>query len=154
MNNSWGFNMKDDKYKSVNELIHYLVNAAGRNANFLLNVGPMPNGKIQDEFTDTLKEVGKWMVQYGESIYNTRANLMPPQDWGVVTSNDKAVYVHVLKKPAEPIVLKGITGKVKSCEIMGSNQRIKFKQSKTQVTLNPDEILWDNIDTIIKIQTI
>ena len=63
MNNSWGFNIKDDNYKSVTAIIHYIVNAAGRNANFLLNVGPMPNGKIQKEFQDTLKEVGKWMQQ-------------------------------------------------------------------------------------------
>jgi alpha-L-fucosidase len=56
MNDSWGFNIKDDNYKSVKVLIHYLVNAAGRNANFLLNVGPMPNGKMQKEFSDTLKK--------------------------------------------------------------------------------------------------
>ncbi|MBA2647114.1 MAG: alpha-L-fucosidase, partial [Pyrinomonadaceae bacterium] len=47
MNNSWGFNINDRKYKSTHEMIHYLVRAAGHNANFLLNVGPMPNGKIQ-----------------------------------------------------------------------------------------------------------
>ena len=61
MNNSWGFNITDTSYKTVKQLIHYLVNAAGRNANFLLNVGPMPNGKIQPEFIDTLQQIGKWL---------------------------------------------------------------------------------------------
>ena len=97
MNDSWGFNIKDDHYKSVKQLIHYLVNAAGRNANFLLNVGPMPNGKIQSEFVDSLNAVGKWMQQYGESIYATRRNVMPAQDWGVVTSKEKSTFVHILK---------------------------------------------------------
>ncbi len=41
MNNSWGYNITDLTYKSVPDLIHYLVNAAGHNANFLLNIGPM-----------------------------------------------------------------------------------------------------------------
>ncbi|HZX58524.1 MAG TPA: alpha-L-fucosidase, partial [Mucilaginibacter sp.] len=41
INNSWGFNITDRNYKSVKQIIDYLVNAAGRNANFLLNVGPM-----------------------------------------------------------------------------------------------------------------
>ena len=61
INQSWGFNINDRNYKTVKQIIHYMVNAAGRNANFLLNIGPMPNGKIQPEFADTLAVVGQWM---------------------------------------------------------------------------------------------
>lgn len=154
MNGSWGFNINDDKYKSVNQLIHYLVNAAGRNANFLLNVGPMPNGIIQSEFTDTLKEVGKWLHQYGESIYGTRGNIMPPQDWGVVTSKDKTIYIHILKAPQQTSVrIEGITGKIISCQLMGANQKIRFKQDKTGATINLDGIALNNVDTIIQVET-
>ena len=153
MNGSWGFNIKDDNYKSVNELIHYLVNAAGRNANFLLNVGPQPNGKIQNEFTDTLKGVGKWMQQYGESIYGTRGNVMPPENWGVVTAKNKTVYIHILKDSVQPILITGIMGKVKSCQLMGTNQKVKFKQDKNAVAINLDGISLNNVDTIIEIET-
>jgi alpha-L-fucosidase len=59
INNSWGFNINDTGYKSTRELIRYLVRAAGSNANFLLNVGPMPNGKIQPEFVARLREIGQ-----------------------------------------------------------------------------------------------
>jgi len=153
MNGSWGFDIKDDNYKSVNQLIHYIVNAAGRNANFLLNVGPMPNGKIQNEFVDTLKEVGKWMQQYGESIYGTRGNVMPPQNWGVVTAKNKAVYVHVLKDSSQPILITGIQGKVKSCQLMGTDKKVKYKQDKNVLTLNLDGIKLNDVDTIIEIET-
>lgn len=154
MNGSWGFNIKDDKYKSVPELIHYIVNAAGRNANFLLNVGPMPNGKIQSEFVDTLKEVGKWMAQYGESIYGTRGNIMSPQEWGVVTAKDKMVYVHILKSAEQPsILITGIPGKMKSCDLMGTDQKIKYKKNKTGVELNLDGVALNDVDTIIQIET-
>ncbi|MGI8744728.1 MAG: alpha-L-fucosidase [Bryobacteraceae bacterium] len=47
INNTWGYNSSDKKFKSTKQLIQYLVRAAGNNANFLLNVGPMPNGRIQ-----------------------------------------------------------------------------------------------------------
>jgi alpha-L-fucosidase len=153
MNGSWGFNIKDDKYKSSPALIHYLVNAAGRTANFLLNVGPMPNGLIQQEFQDTLKEVGKWLRQYGESIYGTRGNVMPPQDWGVVTSKDKKVYVHILKDSTRPIIITGIDKKIKSCKLMGKDQDIKYKQDKNGVTINLDRTPLDKVDTIIEIET-
>ena len=154
MNGSWGFNIKDDKYKSVNQIIHYLVNAAGRNANFLLNVGPMPNGKIQSEFTDTLKQVGKWMRQYGKSIYGTRGNIMPPQDWGVVTSKDKTIYIHILKNTGQTSIhIQGINDKIKNCQLMDTNQNVKFKQDKTGVTISLDKIALNDKDTIIQIET-
>ena len=152
MNGSWGFNIKDDNYKSVNQLIHYLVNAAGRNANFLLNIGPMPNGKIQNEFTDTLQKMGKWMEQYGESIYGTRGNVMPPQNWGVVTAKNKTIYVHILKDSTLPILITGIQGKVKNCQLMGSNQKVKFKQDKNGVIINTDGIKLNDVDTIVEIE--
>ena len=154
MNDSWGFNIKDDKYKTVKQLIHYLVNAAGRNANFLLNVGPMPNGKVQSEFVDSLNAVGKWMQQYGESIYGTRGNVMPPKDWGVVTSKGKSTFIHILKDSGlSTIVIEGVQGKVKNCRLMGTDQKVKFKQSKTGLTLNLEGIKFDSIDTIIEVQT-
>ena len=73
INGAWGYNSTDKRFKSVKTLIHYLVRAAGHNANFLLNVGPMPTGKIQPEFVERLSQVGKWLEKYGESIYETRA---------------------------------------------------------------------------------
>ena len=97
INGSWGFNIKDTSYKSVKTIIHYIVNAAGRNSNFLLNVGPMPNGKIQTEFTDTLAAVGRWMASNGVSIYGTRGNLIAPQPWGVITKKDKTLVYSCIK---------------------------------------------------------
>ena len=67
MNGMWGYRIEDQNYKSPKELIHYLVKA-WKNANLLMNI---PNN---GEFTavEHLKQVGKWMNQYGETIYGTR----------------------------------------------------------------------------------
>lgn len=97
MNGSWGFRITDRKYKTVREIIHTLAGAAGRNSNLLLNVGPMPNGEIQQEFQDTLKQVGTWISKYGQSIYGTRGGPLAPKEWGVTTQKANVVYVHVLK---------------------------------------------------------
>ncbi len=67
-NGSWGFNMRDKNYKSSKQLIQTMVKAAGFGANFLLNTGPMPNGKIQPKNIDTLAVMGKWLEKYGETI--------------------------------------------------------------------------------------
>jgi len=153
MNNSWGFNLADNNYKSVKQLIHYLVKGAGRDANFLLNVGPMPNGKIQPEFTDTLKAIGQWMQVNGETIYGTRGNIYPPQDWGVVTVKNKTYYVHVLQPPAQNyIFMPGFKGKILSASGRSDKKSIKFKQQPEGAFLYLDGVLTNAIDTIIELQ--
>lgn len=153
MNNTWGFNITDRKYKTVNQIIHYLVNDAGRDANLLLNVGPMPNGVIQPENVDTLSKVGDWVKKNGASIYGTRGNVIDPQDWGLVTSKGKTLYVHVINKIAQTFVtLPKLEQKVVSAALMSNGTKLKFKQTKDQTTVYLDGVSMDNIDTIIELK--
>ena len=110
MNGAWGYNATDKKFKSVTELIHYLVRAAGHDANLLLNVGPMPDGRIQPEFVQRLGAMGEWTAKYGESIYATRGGPVSPQAWGASTRRDNTVYVHVLQTADGELCLSGTAG--------------------------------------------
>ncbi|HEY0245261.1 MAG TPA: alpha-L-fucosidase [Mucilaginibacter sp.] len=154
INNSWGFNITDRNYKSVKQIINYIVNAAGHNANFLLNVGPMPNGKIQPEFADTLALVGNWMQKNGESIYGTRGGVIQPQEWGTVTSKNKQLFVHILKAPKLPyLFLPQLKAKVIKASIMGNGSNVKFKQLPEGVFIYTDNVITDPTDTIIELTT-
>lgn len=152
MNGSWGFNINDRGYKSVKQLVHYLVNAAGRNANFLLNVGPMPNGKIQPEFTDSLLKIGDWMKVNGESIYGTRGNVVAGQSWGVVTATEKAWYAHVLTLPENKVVIVP-TGKkrVRTATLLDGQVKLKFKQDKSGVVLYLENAPQASLDNVVKL---
>ncbi len=153
MNNSWGYNITDRSYKSVKQLIHYMVNAAGRNANFLLNIGPMANGVIQPEFRDTLKAVGDWMKQYGETIYGTRGNIIEPQDWGVVTGKGQSLYVHLLKPVGkEYIFIPGMKQKISSAILYAGKKKLKYKQLPEGVFVYLDEIEMNTVDTVIELK--
>ena len=74
-----------------------MVNAAGSNANLLMNIGPMPNGKVPQPFINSFKEMGEWISVYGESIYGTRGGYLPLQKWGAITQKPGKIYVHILK---------------------------------------------------------
>ncbi len=102
---AWGYNAEDTKYKSPKQLVGYLARAAGNNANFLLNIGPKPDGTIQPEFVSRLHEIGGWTSKYGESIYGTRGGPITPRPWGVTTAKAGKVYVHVLDWPDEALLL-------------------------------------------------
>ncbi len=154
MNNSWGFNITDTSYKSFPTLIHYLVNAAGRNANFLLNVGPMPNGRIQQEFVDTLKEIGKWMRENGSTIYETRGNIIAPQKWGVITAKDHFLFVHILQLPAGSsfIFLPNLKEKIVKAITFKDHTPVRFKQISEGVFIYLDGVKKSPPDTIIELE--
>ena len=151
MNGSWGFNLQDNNYKSPKALIQYLVTAAGNNANFLLNVGPMPNGKIQPEFVENLNKVGKWVEKNGETIYNTRNGIISQKSWGVSTQKGKITYLHILKADDSKLLLTELKQKVKSIKVFGTNETVKFKQDDFGLFLELPTKL-DEIDTILVIE--
>ncbi|HEX5552831.1 MAG TPA: alpha-L-fucosidase [Chitinophagaceae bacterium] len=153
MNGSWGFNINDTMYKSVKQIVQLLVKDAGMNANLLLNVGPMPNGKIQPEFIDTLHLVGKWMDQYGQSIYGTRAGFMSPEDWGVTTQKDGRQFIHVLKYPENGLLfIRGVKRKVLSATGFISGKPVKFKQMPEGVFFYMEGMSPDANDNVIEIK--
>jgi len=153
MNDSWGFNITDRKYKTSKALIQYLVNAAAHNANFLLNVGPMPDGTIQQEFTDTLKVLGSWLQKNGESIYGTRGGIIKEQQWGVVTAGEKKWYAHILRSPLQSyIFIPDVTVKVAKAVLLSNKTTLKFKQQAEGLFVYTDGLLLDDIDTIIELQ--
>jgi Alpha-L-fucosidase len=148
INGAWGYNASDKRFKSTRDLIHYLVRAAGSNANFLLNVGPKPSGEIQSEFRERLFEIGAWLREHGEAIYGTRGGPMPSRAWGVSTQNDTHVYLHILDWPDQLLPLPaGI--RVKNPRLFGSNRPIEITSVGDSVVLHLPEPTTDSHDRIV-----
>src|SRR5947209_4298588 len=134
LNENWGFNIGDSKYKSAAELERRLVRAAGNNSNLLMNIGPYPNGEIDPQCVSRLHEIGEWMSKYGDSIYNTRAGPIPPGDWGVTTQKENKIYVHVLNWSAPMLALAPVTRKITAAHTLPENSPVEFTQ-------NPDGLI-------------
>jgi len=149
MNGAWGFNITDRRYKSTRDLIRYLVRAAGANANFLLNVGPMPNGRIQPEFATRLREVGAWLSANGESIYGTRGGPIAPHPWGVTTRSGSHVYVHVLESPDASLLLPPLPSPVRAAKLLRGGRPVDFKTGAFGLVLTLPKDALDPIDTVV-----
>jgi alpha-L-fucosidase len=152
MNNSWGFNILDKNYKSAETLVQYLVKAAGNNANFLLNVGPMPNGKIQPEFVSTLKAIGEWLGKNGETIYGTRGGPVAPKSWGVTTQKGNKVYVHILNAEDSNLLIPDFGKTIKNISMFADGTKLRFRQDEFGTTIKIAKDKTDKIDTILIIE--
>ena len=151
INGAWGYNKNDKRFKTPAQLIHYLVRAAGNNANLLLNVGPMPNGVIQQEFVERLHAMGEWLRANGESIYGTRGGPIKPRPWGVTTQKGNKIYVHVLDWSDDLLALPKMP-KIAKASLLGSGQPVAVTEVAGGTLLRFPTAERDPIDTIIVLE--
>jgi alpha-L-fucosidase len=153
VNDSWGYTRGDRHWKTSAQLIRYLVGAAGRNANLLLNVGPMPTGKIQPEAAERLKEVGAWLAKYGDSIYGTRGGPIAPRSWGVTTHRGNRIFVHLLDWQDPALLLPRLQERVTHAYLMQSGAPIQVSQSDAGILLRLPEYDKSAPDNILVLET-
>jgi alpha-L-fucosidase len=105
MATQWSYRA-DDVYKPARDLIRMLVEVVAKGGNYLLNIGPGPEGELPPESLKRLAEIGAWMKINGEAIYGTRP--IPPYGEAKIryTSRparpDGTVYAIYLADPDEP----------------------------------------------------
>jgi alpha-L-fucosidase len=145
INGAWGYNAGDKRFKSVPDLIRYLVRAAGRDANFLLNVGPRPDGTLDPESVKRLQGIGEWMAKFGHTIRSTRGGPIAPQPWGVSTQTPEVVYLHVLDASAADdtgwLALSGSEG------LSANEVRAVADGSQVKSRKDPNGLLAVKLDT-------
>ncbi len=149
---AWGYNRNDKNYKSTTDLIHYLVRAAGNNANFLLNVGPMPNGIIQSEFVERLRAMGEWLSKNGESIYGTRGGPVAPQAWGVTTQKDGKVYVHILTAGVIGVSMPKLGAPIDSATLFRTGEKVNVVANGENLRLILPASATDPVDNIVVLE--
>jgi len=151
INNAWGYNKTDKHFKSTEQLIQYLARAAGYNGNFLLNIGPMPTGKIQPEFVERLRGMGQWLGRNGESIYGTRGGPIPPDSWGVTTQKPGKVYVHIMNWKGNLLALSKMPP-VTSAKLLTSGTSVGITPIEGGIVLRLPEGR-DDADTVVVLET-
>lgn len=152
INGSWGFNLQDRKHKSDKELIHYLIKAAGYGSNLLLNVGPMPNGKIQPKHQASLKAIGDWLSINGKTIYGTQKGPIAPNDDFVSTQKGKTVFLHILNPEIKLLHMEQVPVRIKSVIHQKSNTDLDFRNDRFGFVIDLSKIDNNSIDTIVEIK--
>lgn len=154
MNGTWGYKSYDVKWKSTETLIRNLVDIASKNGNYLLNVGPDALGQIPEGSLTALKGIGQWMKINGASIYGTKGNPLPTQDWGRCTAKEEngktIIYLHVFSWPANgQLHVPGIKGTVTQARLLANNKQLPTSVSNNELVVSLPDKAPDNIDSVI-----
>lgn len=115
MNDTWGYVSFDQNWKSPTTLIRNLIDIASKGGNYLLNVGPQPNGEIPEPSVFRLQAMGDWLKRNGEAIYGTVAGpLKKPMPWGRMTRKGSRLYFSVFDTKASKLDLPGFNGELRN----------------------------------------
>lgn len=134
MNNTWGYRASDHDWKSTTELIHNLTSVVANGGNYLLNIGPKPDGSFPQASIDRLAEIGAWMEINGEAIFDTEATPFYFQQAfrGATTQrvHDEGVtlYLHVHQWPQDgELIVLGVGNKEVSAYLLADDERKPLK---------------------------
>lgn len=151
---SWGYVTNDTINRSTKELVHLLIKSAGLGANFLLNIGPTPEGEVRPAHRERLLGMGEWLNTYGETIYGTRKSFMRPAEWGVVVEKGNKVYLHITNPAAAKnrIELSGFPFETLDVKYFDTGEKIIFNSGKANtIILQLPDLKMEAIDNVVVI---
>ncbi len=159
INDTWGYKQDDTHFKSVDTLLHNLIDIASKGGNYLLNVGPTAQGVIPAPEVEQLAAVGKWMQVNGEAVYATSASPFKRLPWGRCTQKadgrDTTLYLHVWDWPTGgKLRVPGLTNAVRSASLLDGGRAVPATQDTAGVTLTVPTTAPDPISSTIVLKIV
>ncbi|MGH9581621.1 MAG: alpha-L-fucosidase [Bryobacteraceae bacterium] len=152
INNTWAYNKNDRHFKSVKELVRTLIKVASKGGNFLLDVGPEPDGTIQPEFQERLRAMGKWLRANGEAIYGTTYGPLQTLTFGKTTRKGNNVYLEIFDWPSSGVLhVPGLSGKVRFVSLLNGNRTLHFHQAASALNVDLAGIQPDPYATVLNL---
>ena len=149
LNDSWGFNRGDDSWKTPKTIVANLANCARGGGNYLLNIGPKPDGSIPEESVTVLETVGKWLETNGKAIYGAERGEFGWNSNANYTRRGNRLYIHQQYWPGHTpaaewlsffapeavIAIGGLKTKAKSARLVKTGEAVQFTQDEWSLRL-------------------
>lgn len=151
---SWGYNKYETSFKTERDLVRMLIEVVSKGGNLLLNVGPKPDGTIQDEFVTRLNAMGRWMQVNSESIYGTTASPFERMSFfGRATAKGNKLYLHVFEWPKDGTLrVAGLRNLVHKARLLADADRaITSRRDGEDVVLQLTGTAPDEIASVIEL---
>ncbi len=151
LNDSWGYQRADDNWKDPRTVIRNLITCARDGGNYLLNIGPQPDGGIPPESVRILSAVGEWMNRNGQTIYAADICQTRTSAYANFTRKGNTLYMHVFFWPGTDVSISGLKQKVLSAKILKTGAALTVSQDgfRTHITGLPATAPDSPVTTIV-----
>ena len=142
-----------DKLKSKKECIHTLAQTIGGDGNLLFNVGPMPDGRMEERQVDRLREMGEWITLNDEAVYGTRGGPYLPTHKMVSTHKENNIYLYLLENPGKNVVLTLPEGvEIRKAYFLQDGNTVTVHRRGDRLTLDLPGSLPDEVASVIVLE--
>lgn len=124
---SWGYK-SDEDYYSTKHILQSFDRILAMGGNYLLNVGPKPDGSIPHTSINMLKNIGKWYNTVFEAFENTYpASYLTKNMDVLITKQVNTLYVHLVKDPSiNRIILEPIDIAPKKVVLLNDGRELDY----------------------------
>ena len=156
MNETWGYKSYANNWKSSETLVRNLIDIASKEGNYLLNVGPKPDGTFPQESIERLKEIGEWMKINGEAIYGSKGSPLQPLPWGRCTRKESeyttTLYLEVFDWPKDgKLIIPGVTNEITSATLLANGKLLKTAKNNDAIVINVPQSAPGKIASVVKL---
>ena len=120
--------------KTPAEVLYNLVSAVRLGGNFLFNVGPDAEGRLDERDAATVRALGAWMERHGEAIYGTRptgiyldAGQGPTYHYGMFTCRGATAYLTLFYYPEEYVIVSRVGPAIRSAELLTTGAPLRVE---------------------------
>ncbi len=133
MNDSWGYQAADDNWKNSKTILRNLITCVRDGGNYLLNIGPKPDGSIPEPSVRALRETGEWLQTNGDSVIGSDLCQVRRSNYATFTRKGNTLYMHIHFWPGDYVALSGLQTKVKSARLVKTGESVTFAQDDFRV---------------------
>ena len=129
---SWKPNFK---FLSSEEIVIDFLKTIGDGGNYLINIGPKPDGTFEQAAINVITKAGVWIKSHANAIYGTSGGPFVEENKYTSTKKGKEINLFVLDNSIQQVILKNNNQKVISI-IDEKGKKVNFKQNEGGISFN------------------
>lgn len=154
---TWGYRswqVRENLPEKIKEKVMEIAYVTAHGGNYLLNIGPKPDGTIVDYEVQVLKGIGEWMKANGEAIYSGQPEPFLDLSFGYASLCPGRIYLYVKDLPKDGILrVPNWIGQMPGAQVLSTSIAdhlpCEIKGGELQIRLNKDQL--DYNQTIVAV---
>lgn len=120
----WTWSPDNSRNKSSHTILRTLVEVVSQGGNYLLNIGPRGDGRLDPAQVAVVGDIAAWMRHHAESVIDT----YPVEGfrfYGPATGRPGRVYLYLVALPVEDIVVRGVPiDRVEGARVLATGEKL------------------------------
>lgn len=147
----WSYN-PTPQLMNARELILDLIHVVGNNGNYMINVGPRPDGSFDAAQIALMDTLGAWLHTHAETIYGTRGGPYYPFPGGVSTRKGDRVWLFITDDKLASLELPELSQRISGAFDFSTKRKVKTKRTGRSIRFFLPKVKTNEWVRVIQLQ--